>query len=133
MNYYLILGVARDADADTIRSAFRALARRYHPDAGDGSSAERFLQIAKAYETLGDPVSRARYDRTLSAARARPVAIVEPLIPHSRTVEPIGGGRRPLEHPAQRVQRAAPLDDIIDELFRVFDAAFYGGGRRRTW
>ncbi len=37
MNYYLVLGVQHEADAATIRGAFRALARRYHPDAGEGS------------------------------------------------------------------------------------------------
>ncbi len=43
MNCYLVLGVPQDADADTIRSAFRALARRYHPDAGAGSLGSRHL------------------------------------------------------------------------------------------
>ena len=65
MNYYVLLGISQDADADTIRSAFRALARRYHPDAGEGSSAERFREILTAYETLNDPARRWHHDRTL--------------------------------------------------------------------
>ena len=39
MTFYAILGVPRDADQDTIRNAYKALVRRYHPDAGAGSSA----------------------------------------------------------------------------------------------
>ncbi len=52
MNYYVVLGIAEDADVDTIRSAFRALARRYHPDAGPGSSTVEFQRVLEAYETL---------------------------------------------------------------------------------
>ena len=54
MNYDVRLGVSSDADSDTIRSAFRALVRRYRPDAGEGSSAQRFREIVEAYETLTD-------------------------------------------------------------------------------
>src|SRR4029450_2662021 len=70
MNYYLLLGVPQDADAETIRSAFRVLARRYHPDAGEGSSAERFREVLAAYETLNDPTRRWHCDRAL---QERPV------------------------------------------------------------
>ena len=52
MNYYILLGVAQDADADTIRSAFRGLARRYHPDAGEGSSADRFREVLVSYRPI---------------------------------------------------------------------------------
>src|SRR5579871_5654375 len=55
MNYYVVLGIAEDADGDTIRSAFRALARRYHPDAGSGSSVAEFRRALEAYATLSDP------------------------------------------------------------------------------
>jgi DnaJ-class molecular chaperone len=47
-----------------IRTAFRTLARRYHPDAGSGSSAQRFREVVEAYETLSDPIQRRRYDET---------------------------------------------------------------------
>ena len=50
MNYYVVLGIAEDADSDTIRSAFRALARRYHHDAGTGSSTDEFRRALEAYE-----------------------------------------------------------------------------------
>lgn len=64
-DYYSILGVAREADPQEIKRAFRAIARECHPDVAgeDASAAERFKVARKAYETLIDPVTRARYDR----------------------------------------------------------------------
>lgn len=66
-DYYSILGVKRDADFGTIRSAFRHLARRYHPDVSKGRPArKRFLVIREAYEVLSDPEKRREYDRLIS-------------------------------------------------------------------
>ncbi|MBX5475687.1 MAG: molecular chaperone DnaJ [Clostridia bacterium] len=64
-DYYEILGVPRDADAETIKKAFRKLARQYHPDAnpGDPEAEAKFKEINEAYEVLSDPEKRARYDR----------------------------------------------------------------------
>jgi molecular chaperone DnaJ len=62
-DYYEILGVPRDADADAIRRAFRRLALKYHPDRSTEPEAqERFKQIAEAYAVLSDPRKRAEYD-----------------------------------------------------------------------
>ena len=72
MNYYVVLGIAEDADSDAIRSAFRALARRYHPDAGAGSSTDEFRRALEAYKTLSDPDRRRLYDRDLRGSRVRP-------------------------------------------------------------
>ena len=64
-DYYETLGVKRDADAAEIKKAFRKLARKFHPDvAADKTSAEqKFKEINEAYEVLGDPEKRKKYDR----------------------------------------------------------------------
>ena len=60
-DYYRILGVDRNADDKTIKSAYRKLARKYHPDVNKGQDA-RFKEINEAYEVLSDPDKRRRYD-----------------------------------------------------------------------
>ena len=62
-DYYEILGVARDADAAAIKSAYRKLARKYHPDVNKTKEAEeKFKDINEAYEVLSDKAKRQRYD-----------------------------------------------------------------------
>ena len=62
-DYYAVLGVPRDADADTIKKAYRKLARQHHPDVSKAPEAEaRFKDVAEAYATLKDPEKRAAYD-----------------------------------------------------------------------
>lgn len=62
---YEVLGVARGADADEIKSSYRKLAMKYHPDRNPGDSAaeEHFKEISQAYDILADPEKRAAYDR----------------------------------------------------------------------
>jgi molecular chaperone DnaJ len=61
---YELLGVARDADGDAVKKAYRRLARQYHPDVNpDPDAQERFKEISLAYEVLSDPQKRAAYDR----------------------------------------------------------------------
>ena len=62
-DYYRILGIARNADDKTIKSAYRKLARKYHPDVAKTKDAgDRFREVTEAYEVLSDPEKRRRYD-----------------------------------------------------------------------
>ena len=64
-DYYEVLGVARNADESEIKSAFRKLAMKYHPDRnpGDRAAEEKFKETAEAYAVLADADKRGRYDR----------------------------------------------------------------------
>src|SRR5205823_14754196 len=64
-DYYEVLGVARTATSQELKSAFRKLAIQYHPDKnpGDKASEDRFKEASEAYEVLCDGEKRARYDR----------------------------------------------------------------------
>lgn len=63
-NHYETLGVARDADEDAIKKAFRELAKKYHPDRNpnDNEAEEHFKAVNEAYEVLSDPQKRGEYD-----------------------------------------------------------------------
>ena len=63
-DYYTVLGVKPDTDDQTIRTAYRKLARQFHPDVnpGDKQAEERFKEINEAYEALSDPEKRQKYE-----------------------------------------------------------------------
>mgnify|MGYP003582830273 CR=1 FL=1 len=66
-NHYEVLGVAKDADPDTIKKAYRKLVRKYHPDVSkEADAAAKTAEINLAYETLKDAEKRAEYDEMLS-------------------------------------------------------------------
>ena len=69
-DYYEILGVPKNADANTIKSAFRKLAMKLHPDQNPGCkvSEEKFKELGEAYSVLSDPEKRTQYDRFGKAA-----------------------------------------------------------------
>ena len=64
-NFYEILKLKKDATQPEIKSAFRRLARRYHPDVnpGDEKAEQQFKEISQAHEVLGDPNNRSAYDK----------------------------------------------------------------------
>ncbi|HEX6212188.1 MAG TPA: J domain-containing protein [Methylomirabilota bacterium] len=110
-DYYRILGVDRNADDKAIKSAYRKLARKYHPDVAKGKdSGERFREVTEAYEVLSDPEKRRRYD-TLGPDWQR---YAQP---------PTGGGGPRVEH--------GDLGDFSEFFRTIFgDLGGAGGGRR---
>jgi len=76
MDFYIVLGLMRDATLGDVKRAYRRLARKYHPDInpGDRLAAAQFRQIAEAYETLSDPERRRRYDAHGPAVRVEEAA-----------------------------------------------------------
>src|SRR3989449_9135488 len=91
-DYYSTLGVAKTANAKEIKQAYRKLARKHHPDVnpGDKAAESKFKEINEAYEVLGDPDKRKKYDELGANWRAYEQAGG----PGGAGVEsrPIGGG-----------------------------------------
>lgn len=69
-DYYEVLGISRDADKNTIKKAYRKLAKKYHPDTNQGNAqaAERFKEATEAYNILSDPEKKKMYDQFGHAA-----------------------------------------------------------------
>lgn len=66
--HYEVLGVSPNASAEEIKRAFRAAARRLHPDVSSSTDADqRFAHVSAAYEVLSDPEARRDYDQSLAA------------------------------------------------------------------
>lgn len=72
MSLYDVLGVSKNASPVEIKSAYRSLAKLYHPDSSESSDGGDFIQIHKAYSTLSDPSARALYDLSQRARERRP-------------------------------------------------------------
>ena len=70
MSHYDVLGVGPSADEEALHQAYVALARRHHPDLA-GGDATRMQAINEAWDTLGDPVRRADYDRQIGTTKTR--------------------------------------------------------------
>ena len=64
-DYYEVLGIAKGASEAEIKSAYRKLAKKYHPDLnpGDKTAEEKFKEVGEAYEVLSDPDKKAKYDQ----------------------------------------------------------------------
>ncbi len=127
---YRELGVARGASADEIRKAFRKLAKKHHPDANPGDSAaeERFKRISTAFDLLGDPDKRRRFDAGEIDADGREVMRGFSGNPFGQGGHPYGGGTRSAEF------ENVDLGDILGEMFgsRRGGFASRGGDVRAT-
>lgn len=125
MSHYDVLSVPVDADDGTIRSAFRRLARQYHPDVGTGSSSEKFREVTEAYETLIDPLRRRTYDQSLNRPEKIPIH-VEPLRANPRRYRP----RPPMPRSGFSERSMMELHLMVEQIFRALeDDLFFGWPR----
>ncbi len=110
-DYYEVLGVAKDADDSAIKSAYRKLAKKYHPDAnpGDKEAEAKFKEASEAYAILSDPEKRKQYDQFGHAA-----------------FDPSMGGSGGFDF------NSFNASDIFGDLFGDFFGGFGSGGRTRS-
>ena len=109
-DYYEVLGAERDAGADKIKSAYRKLALKYHPDRnpGDSEAEEMFKEASEAYEVLSDTDKRAKYDRFGHAG--------------------VEGNFSRGGFQWSDFSHATDFEDIFGDFF----GSIFGGGRRRS-
>src|SRR5213082_2790954 len=127
-DYYETLGVSKTATEDEIRSAFRKLARKYHPDVAKDKKAaeEKFKQINEAYEVLSDPEKRQKYDQ-LGANWNQPGGFQPPPDWRGGFQQAPGGGFYQYGGDGGGVQF-----EFGGTGFSDFFEAFFGGGRGRS-
>src|SRR6202162_4696724 len=126
-DYYETLGVSKTATEDEIKSAFRKLARKYHPDVAKNKKAaeEKFKQINEAYEVLGDPEKRKKYDQ-LGADWNQPGGFQPP--PGWGAQQQPGGGFSQWSGG----DNGGIQFEFGGTGFSDFFEAFFGGGRGRS-
>ena len=112
-DYYEVLGVSKNATKDEIRSAYRKLAKQYHPDLNHSPDApKKFEEVQEAYDVLSDDEKRQRYDQFGFAAFEQGAGT--------------GGAGNPFQNEGYTSQGFGDVD--LNDIF----SAFFGGGRRST-
>ena len=103
IDYYKLLGVKSKATQAEIKSAYRKLARKSHPDLNpDSKAAREFATLSKAYHVLSDPQERAYYDQQWAAAKNRSYSILDSNNPHAKR--------------ARNLAVQAKWDRLVDEV-----------------
>lgn len=129
LSHYAVLRLPEDADPASIRHAYRTLVRRFHPDAGIGSSAQKFREVTEAYDVLSDPQRRQDHDVDLARSRAHFRVHLEPLIPQT----PTHVAFRPFHVPPEPLTPVTPrrvlpsvygIDQEIARMFQMMEDAF---------
>jgi DnaJ-class molecular chaperone len=120
-NYFTILGISSSASPDEIRTAYRRLAKQFHPDLYSGGN-ETFREIQEAYSVLGNAQRRRKYEQQISK---KPVRTTVKRATYHPEPEPLIPEQRPIDigeiSPARSFQTFTPsFDEIFDWLWRNF-------------
>lgn len=121
-DYYIIMGLARDATPDDIKRAYRKLSRKFHPDVSKEKNAEaRFKELGEAYEVLKDPEKRAAYDQ------------LGPNWKEGQDFRPPPGWNAGAEHMGRGAQREFNSGDTGDysDFFETLFRQGFAGARSR--
>lgn len=133
-DYYEVLGIARNADENTIKKAYRKLAKKYHPDtnAGNPQAEQKFKEITEAYTVLSDPEKKKLYDQFGHAAFDGSAPGGGAYSGGAYSTGTGSGGYREFHF------ENGNMDDIFDDLFgdifhhgkksSGFHQSYYGGG-----
>src|SRR5258707_11896828 len=122
-DFYKVLGVGRNASEKDIKSAYRKLARKYHPDVnpGDKQAEDKFKEIGGAYEVLSDPDKRRRYDQFGSGWQRGPQGGVHPswqeVFRQAQRSRGPGGRRQPGQQNGDFDTVTGDFGDFFEQLF----------------
>lgn len=114
-DYYRILGVPQDADLETLKKAYRRLAKKFHPDhrPDDVLAGERFRELKEAYEVLRDPAKRLRYDAAFPGLNG---------FHH--------GASEGTRHGSSSGDRGSRMADVVSDMFEHLRRRMESRGRR---